>query len=101
MSRTDDLQIGQDVPIMDVATDFQEHYWKQYGNELVCEGGCSVVASSNASRHGTRITDGVMLTGAPGNWKLTVRQGNVQDHESYTLARRKAEEIRQEIENAK
>lgn len=85
-----DVQINQDIPIMTIRTDFQEHNWEQHGNQLMCGGGCSLVSNSNASQHGIRIKSGLMLTGERGNWALTMERGNVIDHESHTAAVRLA-----------
>lgn len=98
---SDTIQMGQDIPIMTVNTDFQGHNWVQHGRELVCGGGCSMVTGSNISQHGTRLKNGVMLVGSRGNWSLEMQRGNVKDVTEYSTARRLAENKRKALETAK
>lgn len=92
-----DVQINKDVPIMTIRTDFQEHNWKQQGNNLICGGGCTVVSNTNASQHGIRIKSGLMLTGERGTWALEMERGKVLDYKSYTAGVRLAEKKRKAL----
>jgi len=82
----DNVTLQQDVPIMSIRTDFQEHDWVQLGEVLECGGSCSLVTNTNASRHGTRIPNDKHLSGAKGQWELVEKKGTVIDEDGYKVA---------------
>jgi hypothetical protein len=52
---------------------FQEHDWKQHGQEIICEGvNCTI-----GHRHGHRMP-GLMLVGDKGNWGLVAEGGTLR-----------------------
>lgn len=90
--------IGQDIPVMSVNTDFQEHNWEQHGIHLICHGSCSLITGSNVSQHGATIGYGVQLKGSKGNWSLEMLRGEVKHVTNYAIGRRLAEQKRRELE---